>query len=550
MKAKILILLFAFLFFIPISRAYAEKINSFDVSILADKNGLMQVEEKIVYDFENEERHGIFRYIPLYSKVGELYRIISIDNVSIERDGRVEKFETTKNKEQIYLKIGDPDKTIKGEHIYKISYIVENGIGSNFPKHDEIYWNATGNDWIVPIEKASINFANDINIESDEIKCFTGPVGSKESNCTTSGSKINSDSVLYPHSGLTAVATYSKGTFPPSTLVRELPKSIGEKIGEFFLKNVKYIWLFLNFALPTILIIWYQKKKNKKRFGEPSVNFDTPENEKGERITPALAGTIDTAKLDRDDVVATLFDLAIRKYIRLEEVKTKRNLLPDSIKQKIIKLKNDDGKLNSFEKKLFDRLFKSGDEINATDLKKDFYKTYQEMEKEAFKVLVEKKYFVKNPKAQRGFLFIFGFISLFTLNIILAIVLLYLSKKLIGRTELGDEIDHKIDGLKLFLKSMDRNYKWQAKKFITIEQMIPYAVSLGYIDKFMDQLKIIDPDYNPTWYHGYSSSFYSSYGSFFSSMNSNMTTSAPSSSSGSSGGSSGGGGGGGGGGSW
>ena len=245
-----------------------------------------------------------------------------------------------------------------------------------------------------------------------------------------------------------------------------------------------------------------------------------------------------------------MFDLAIRRYIKLEEVKSKRNLFPDSKKQKIVKLKDDDGKLSPFEKKLFVRLFKDGNEVFAQDLKKDFYKTYQHLEEEAFKDLVKKKYFAKNPKVQRGFLLIFGLIAIFTTNFILGLVLVYLSRKLIGRTALGDEIDFKIDGLKLFLKSMDRNYEWQAQKFYTVEQMIPYAMALGYIDRFMEQLKIIKPDYNPTWYYGYSGNFYSSYGSFFSSMNSNMTTSAPSSSSGSSGGSSGGGGGGGGGGSW
>ena len=80
--------------------------------------------------------------------------------------------------------------------------------------------------------------------------------------------------------------------------------------------------------------------------------------------------------------------------------------------------------------------------------------------------------------------------------------------------------------------------------------MIPYAMALGYIDKFMEALKIIKPDYNPSWYRGYSGNFYIGYAAFYAASSSNMTTSAPSSSSGFSGGSSGGGGGGGGGGSW
>ena len=552
MKIKLFGIL-SFLLFFSISSGFvfAEKIKSFDVVLFANETGILKVEEQISYDFESLERHGIIRTIPLISKVGDLYRIISINNIKIQKDNDPEKFEVTKENDGIIFKIGDPDTEITGEYLYKISYNVENGIGSNFETHDEIYWNATGNNWNVPIENASITFKTPENINQLDLICFTGVTGSTQKNCEVLSGKIISKEILYPGMGLTAAAKYPKGTFPPSTLVRQLPKAGSEKIMGFILSNLPLIWLVLNLVLPAGLIFWYQKKKNKKILGKPAVNFDIPKDEKGKRIAPALAGTIDTARLERDDVVATIFDLAIRRYIRLVEVKTAKRLLPDSIKQKIIKLKNDEGKLSPFEKKLFDRLFRDGDEVYADELKKDFYKTYENLEKEAFKELVNKKYFIKNPKLQRSLLFVFGLMAIFTTNLILGLAFIYLSRKLIGRTALGDGLDFKIDGLKLFLKSMNRNYKWQAKNFYTVEQMIPYAMSLGYIERFMEQLKIIKPDYNPTWYHGYSGGLYASYGSFFSSVNSNITTSAPSSSSGfSGGGSSGGGGGGGGGGSW
>ena len=541
-------LLLAIIFFVP-KPAFAEKIDSYDVIINAHKDGKMSVSEEIKYDFESLDRHGIYRYIPLYSRVGDLYRIIKINNVSVLRNGERENFETSKSKDQIHFKIGNADKTISGKHLYTINYVVENGIGSNFPDFDEIYWNGTGNDWTVPIERASIKFENDFGAKQSNLICFTGLAGSKRSDCLTEINTVITTLPLTLGMGFTAVAKYPKGTFPPTELSKKPPMGLIDKIGEFIFGNIIFIYIFLNIALPIILIYWYQKNKNKKRFGKLTVNFDIPKDENGQRIAPALAGTIDTAKLERDDVVATIFDLAIRKYLRLEEVKTTRALLPDSRRQKIINLKKEND-LNLFEKTLFDRLFEKGDEIYIDDLRKDFYKTYDKIENQIFKTLVEKKYYYKNPKLQRGLLLFFGIFALISANIFLAIVLIFLSYKVIGRTALGDEIDYRIDGLKLFLNSMDRNYKWQAEKFYTVEQMIPYAMSLGFIDKFMEQLKIIRPDYNPTWYRGHSGAFYLSYGTFLTSVNSNITTSAPSSSSGSSGGFSGGGGGGGGGGSW
>jgi len=547
---KFLLFFFFLFFFFKPPNAFAEVIHSFDVNIAAHKNGEMDIVETINYDFEDLYKHGIYRYIPLYSKVGDLYRVIKIKNINILRDEKKEKFTVSKNKEQIYFKIGDADKTINGTHVYKILYTVENGIGSNFPEHDEIYWNITGSNWQVRIEKATATISTDFSAKPTDFICFEGPLGSKNQACKTSANTVSSSQILYPGYGLTVVAVYPVNTFPKSILLRELPKTIGEKFIGWFLANLYLIYIFFNVVLPLVLIYWYQTHKNKKRFGAPVVNFDIPKDEKGKRLPPSLAGTIDTARLERDDVMATIFDLAIRKYIRLEETRITRTLLPDKSEQKIIKLKEDDGKLSNFEKTLFNRLFEDGDTVKVSDLKLDFYKTFSEMEKDVFKELVDKKYYIKNPKNQKAFLIVFGMWALFTLNIILAITLFLLAKKLNGRTAKGDEIDYKIDGLKLFLKSMDRNYKWQAEKFYTVEQMIPYAMALGYIDKFMEALKIIKPDYNPSWYRGYSGNFYAGYAAFYLASTSSMTTSAPSSSSGFSGGSSGGGGGGGGGGSW
>jgi len=94
MKIKILfsflaciVLLFAFT-----SKTFAEVIHSFDTEIVAHKNGSMDIAERILYDFEKLDRHGIYRYIPTFSKVGDLYRVIKIENAKVLRDGKSENF--------------------------------------------------------------------------------------------------------------------------------------------------------------------------------------------------------------------------------------------------------------------------------------------------------------------------------------------------------------------------------------------------------------------------------------------------------------------------
>ncbi len=528
---------------------YAEVIRSFNVDIVAHKNGVMDFKETILYDFEDTDRHGIFRTIPLYQKVGDLYRIYKIEDVKVTRDGKKEKLSESSTNENITLKIGNPDRTINGQHEYIISYVVSNGIGSNFKDHDEIYWNVNGFDWSVAMDNVSASVTTDFDAKPSEIICFEGPFGSKDRTCEINENRITSSQIFYPGYNLTLVAVFPPNTFPKSILNTSPPETLSDKILRTVIKNYKYIYLLLNVVLPIILLNWYFKKKNKKSFGSPAVNFDTPEDQKGNRLPPAIAGTIDTAKLEKDDVTATIFDLAIRKYLKIEEEKTIKKILPDKKDLKLTKLKEADDSLLPFEATLFNRIFKEGDSVKISTLKTDFYKTFLSMETEIFQELVKKGYYTKNPKTQKAFLLVFAMFSIFTLNIFLSITLLFLAKKLNARTTLGDEIDYKIDGLKLFLKSMDRNFKWQAEKFYTVEQMIPYAISLGYIDKFMEALKILKPEYKPSWYSG-TSNFYTSYPIFSSVASSSITTSAPSSSSGSSGGFSGGGGGGGGGGSW
>lgn len=257
--------------------------------------------------------------------------------------------------------------------------------------------------------------------------------------------------------------------------------------------------------------------------GPPVVSFDIPEDAKG-RVAPCEAGSIDTHKVDGDDMVATIFDLAIRKYIKITEVKKEKvlNIFGKGEEYEISELKPMDNNLSEFEKILMRRLFRDGKTIAMSSLT-DFYETFGEMEKEIFRSHIERGFYVKNPKMQMGTLLVLGIIATIMGSLILGPVLIFLSRVLNGRTKSGDEMDFRIDGLKLFLKNMKRNYEWQAKKIYIVEKMIPYAIAFGMIEDFMKQLKEIYPDYKPTWYHGYSN-FYIASNALFGSANRSFTT--------------------------
>lgn len=544
--------------------AQSEVIKSFDAQITAGSDGVLEITETLEVDFGTIDHHGIFRYIPTVTKVGDLYRVTPIQVSRITRDGKKEPFTTSNQNQQVYLKIGDPDVTVTKNHLYQISYTVKNAVGSNYNDHDEIYWNITGNEWEWPIEKATATLNAPVALK--EATCFTGAVGSTFKACSSTGNKFQTNSSLLPGDGLTIVASYPVGTFPKSLLQKNKPGSLDGSTLYSLMVGVLIIIIFLNLILPLRIWRWYQGNRNsglgplragalKRKYGPPVVNFDFPEGLDGKRLTPLEAGIMDTGSLDRDDVLATLYDLAIRKYIKLEQTKKDKKILGLDVGDKeefVVKKLRDYSDLKPFEKTLLDRLFEGGDSVEISSLKTDFYKTFQAMEEDSFRELVSGSFYTKNPKTQRGLFFTGGLLSFFILAPVLGVIMFYLAWKLNGRTELGDKTDWQIDGLKLFLQGRSREYDWNTKNLHVVEGMIPYAMALGFIEKFMKEFQIHYPDYNPSWYSGYSgSNFTLANAAFISSFSSNITTSAPSSSSGfSSGGSSGGGGGGGGGGGW
>ncbi len=539
------IFVFVLILFPQISKA-EEKINNFDVSIVAHIDGSMTVQENIDYDFGEDFRHGIFRDIPTISEVGDLYRVVDIDVENVKRDGKDEKFEVDNTPEEVSIKIGDPEETIDGAHNYIIIYKVKNGIGSNYEDHDEIYWNATGNNWDIPIEKASANITTDFGVATNRAVCFTRSAEFNAQFCTFDASTFNpvtTTNVMQPGEGLTVVYGFPANTFPDSILRKDKPFWDPDFLS--FLKIYFVVWIGLNFLLAPYLLFRYFSNR-PKTFEKVSVNFDLPKYN-NKLIPPAEAGIIDNTKLEQNDVIATIFDLAIRKYIKIEDVKIDKKFQPDEKDYKIIKLK-DYGDLKEYEKTLLDRFFKDNNSILLKELKTDFYLTFAKMEKEVYSSLTDDKFYVKNPKDTKATLLVFGIILLFGANILLGPVLIFLSSVLNGRTALGDKFDAQVEGLKMFLKSVDRYHKFQSKNLITVEKYIPYAIAFGMQEEFMKQLKVIYPDYQAGWYSG--NGFYHSYSGMYRSFSYNTTVAVGSSSGFSGGGSSGGGGGGGGGGSW
>ena len=207
-----IIFVFFTLFFLSAKSLIAEKITNYEVTVQMNKNGTLTVNEVIDYEFDGAAKHGIYRDIPLRSKKNgmDIYKSYIKMN-SIKRNSISEEYSTQLFDEGIRYKVGSANKFVeKGVNKYEFNYVIYNAI---FEKNRiyQVYFNAIGQFWQVPIEKATVNikFGNGKPVLKNEIRkldIFTGEYGQSGkdyiTNLNNGTVEIKTNKVLEAYNGL------------------------------------------------------------------------------------------------------------------------------------------------------------------------------------------------------------------------------------------------------------------------------------------------------------------------------------------------------------
>ena len=526
-----------------------EQVKDFTANININTDGSLDIREDIHYFFDRE-RHGIYRNIPftIYNN-SERYDMQYTFGPVTDAQGKKYKVDKSKNGEQWVLKIGDPDKTITGDHTYVITYHVEGGL-RYFESHDELYWNITGNGWDVPIKKATaiINLPEKLQESEIKIECFTGPTGSTKKNCSgiSNGKSTIIDTTLFLNSyeGLTIAQSFPKGTTAVLLPTKFIP-FFERWYGKITLAGIILAAILWYIILPIYLVIrWFQKGRDPEAGIPVTANYDAPKIG-GRSLTPAESGALVDEQVDKRDLFATIIDLARRGHIKIKEPKEKEFHLDKTTPRK-------KDTILPFEKTLIDGIFEGSDTVELKKVK--FYTTASLVETELYKLMVDHKYFTKNPRTTRAIYYGIGSMGLITFNFVLAFIAFIFGRHMPAKTLAGAQAAVKAKGMRNFLNSQERQLNFQGDKQMFFEKLLPFAVAFGVEKAWAKRFETMNIK-NPDWYEGTSSSHFNTAlfaSSLSNSYNSFASSSTPpsSSSSGFSGGSSGGGGGGGGGGSW
>ena len=585
-------LILAVFAFLNIARAETEVIQNFNANISIQNDGSIFITEKIIYNFGSNQKHGIFRDIPLTAVNGPRLSI-NVFGVSDEA-GQTYQYTTSIRNNILRIKIGNPNVLISGVKTYVINYQVYNSIRT-FNDHDELYWNVTGNQWPVTIQNANASvILPDPSITNVLMDCFTGPQGSIQKNCTfnQNGSTVNysSSQPLNAGEGLTFVLGIPLG-FINNTYVPTQQN--------YTTNNTSSDYNFLSFLFrftPLFYIIFIfiaekafrQVAKTKPKPVIPKELRDQPlvvEYNPPDNLPPIEIGTLLDRRVDITDISSVIVDLAIRGYIKIRYTAQQIRFWPDKKDFELIKLKDGADLIHPADKIIFSLFFDGRDSVKLSDLKEQkttFQAAIVKIQKDTDQYLYDEGYFDQAAKDKSekltpflpivvivlyvgfskakifpsGFDFM-GIVLIASIVIILDIVIKKLVHKL---TPQGLSTLRKILGFREFLQLTEKDKlqllnapELQPEMF---EKFLPYAMVLGVEDKWAQKFEGI---YNtiPNWYEDSTATSFNSYmlarnltlfeGSFNKVFN---ITSSRSSSGFGGGGSSGGGSGGGGGGSW
>jgi uncharacterized protein (TIGR04222 family) len=586
---------------LPVVPSGVESITAYNVGVQVERSGSLLVHEAISYDFGVVPKHGIFRDIPVrfdYPSKTATDRVYPIDVVSVTASrGTPAQYATSSYRSSGVgyerIRIGDPFRTISGEHVYNITYRV-NRVLNAFGDHDELVWNAIGGQWSVPIRNVTITVGAPAAIT--KILCTQGPAGSNQP-CDSSRAAANtaafSQAAIGANQAVTFTVAIPKEAVPSPTPLLEQRWTLARA---FSLTTATVgVSLALLILIVGGFLVWLWRTGRDRRYRGSAVDraFGGPDGE--EERTPLLAhedtpveftppedlrpgevGTLVAMQPHPLDVTATIVDLAVRKYLVIEEVPAGAQhwLRKDWT---ISRGKATDADLKPYEQDLLKALLHSHDKVKLSSLKNHFASSMDKIKRELVDDAMAAGWFRGRPERLRhrvvavGLALLVGGLAATTALarythaglvgvplVIASIVIIAGARWAPARTAKGSAVLHRVNGFRRFINESEKERARFAEQKNLFSEYLPYAIVFGATERWAKAFAGLDGEPADTsWYRSTSAFNYAAFtGAMegFAVTTGGTLTSTPASTSGGSGfsggGGAGGGAGGGGGGSW
>lgn len=513
----------------------------------------MRVVETIEYDFAGNERHGIVRDIPAEFAYDDTHRrVYPIDSIEVSSptpeltEVEVDHGPTTS------IRIGDPDELLTGAHTIVLRYNVR-GVVNALDSTDELYWNAIGTGWDVPIDVASATVEGPA--APQDALCFQGsqalprPAGSPDDCSVTvdpAGVANVSGGPLLAGEGMTVVVAFPSGTFPDAQPVLQEIWSAGrafEATALTVLGSLAILILLCGGAIAAVS----QRGRDERYLGatpdfelaprqqslvgrvpwrhrEPVAVRATPPSE----LRPGELGTLLDERANVVDVTATIVDLAVRGHLRIEEVDHGGTSSGGDWRLVRADVPPPEA-LADYEQTLLQATFDDGEQVTLSELRQGFRQDLSRVQGELYAEVTRRGWFRGNPRSVRrrwagfGFLLLLiGAVATFALArwthlgllglalVVSAVVLLVVSPRMPARTARGTALLAQAKGFRLYLESADAG-QLRLKDGVgdggdVYSRYLPYAIVFGVAPQWTQTFARLAAGGAavalPTWYVG------------------------------------------------
>jgi len=557
--AAVLLLAFA------LAAPAAERILDYHSAIEVHPDASVTVAETIVAQAAGELiRRGIYRDFPTdyRDRLGNRYRV-GFEVLEVTRNGAPEPFHTERRANGVRVYIGSANRFVEhGRQEYVIRYRTDRQLG-HFERHDELYWNVTGNGWDLPIDRARAVVRLPASVASGDItlEAYTGYQGSTEQSFTAGidgrEAWLEAARPLAPREGFTIVVGWLKGHVHEPGRAERLERTLADNRGLLIaLAGLVIVLGYLVWA-------WMRHGRDPR----PGVIF--PHYEPPTGYSPASTRFIMRMGYDNRAFTAAVISLAVKGYLEIDEQGGKYTLRPRTSTQP----------LAAGEKALRAELFAGGASVELDNKNHALLARAKLAHLRSLKRDYQKIYFLNNSSlllpslgATVALAVAIGLLGDFRPLVVAVLVLMIVAHivfawLLQAPTRRGRLLMDRLEGFRTYLEVAEKDElnlrNPPAKTPELFERYLPFALALGveqkWAEKFAAVFARLGADgggrYQPAWYSGNFNArdlggFTAGVGKSLTSAISSASTPPGSSSGGGGGGSSGGGSNNGGGGGW
>jgi hypothetical protein len=241
-------------------------------------------------------------------------------------------------------------------------------------------------------------------------------------------------------------------------------------------------------------------------------------------IRPGHVGTVADERVDPIDITATLVDLAVRGHLVITELPRESEFARSDWE-----IKRVDGApagLRPFEQQLLDGIASPGGSVRVSDLASRVQESVGGVQNALYDEMVSNGWYERRPDDTRNrwtqlalaaliiSVVVTGVLAAFTTFglvglalIVVSLGLVFVAQGMPSRTAKGAALLGGLGALRSDLLSHPTNQMPPGRELGEISEVLPYAIVLGGVDRWLDAIVASDVDEHPdsydlSWYHG------------------------------------------------